>query len=364
MANLRPLAIYLPQFHPIPENDTWWGKGFTEWTNVTKAKALFNGHYQPHLPKDLGFYDLRLIESMEGQADLAKEYGIYGFCIYHYWFSGKRVLEFPVENLIEKRRPNFPFSLCWANENWTRRWDGADQEVLLSQDYSDLDDLAQIRALFKYFKDERYITVDGKPLFIVYKSHLLPNPKRTTEIWRDEAKKLGLEGLYLVRMEFNDKDLIDPTLQGFDAGIEFQPFYKIKNIQKIVNETIVDKLIRKLFTSKKSVYWENYVYRYCDLVDTNIPYENNEYKIYPGITPSWDNTSRRKSGATIFEGSNPELYGKWLSEITSGFKPFSSHENFIFINAWNEWAEGNHLEPCQKWGRSYLEVTKRILSSK
>src|SRR6476620_7799168 len=180
ITNIKPIAIHLPQFHPIPENDEWWGKGFTEWTNVTKAKPLFKGHYQPHLPADLGFYDLRLPEIREQQAQLAKEYGIYGFCYYHYWFNGRRLLERPFEEVFKSGKPDFPFMLCWANENWTRVWDGMNNEVLLAQNYSEEDDRAHIKTLIPYFKDSRYIKINRKPIIAIYRSSSLPNPKRTT----------------------------------------------------------------------------------------------------------------------------------------------------------------------------------------
>ncbi|MDJ0634982.1 MAG: glycoside hydrolase family 99-like domain-containing protein [Xenococcaceae cyanobacterium MO_188.B29] len=185
--NIKAIAFYLPQYHPIPENDKWWGKGFTEWTSVAKAKPLFKDHYQPHLPADLGFYDLRLPEVRQAQADLAREYGIYGFCYYHYWFNGKRLLERPFNEVLESGKPDFPFCLCWANENWTRRWDGQDREILIEQKYSVVDDREHIKSLISAFKDPRYIKIDGKPLFLIYRVNSLPDPSLTQKIWREEV---------------------------------------------------------------------------------------------------------------------------------------------------------------------------------
>ena len=195
----RPIAIHLPQFHPIKENDSWWGKGFTEWRNVAKAKPLFEGHYQPHIPADLGYYDLRLNEVREQQAEMARHYGIEGFCYYHYWFNGKRVLERPVNEIFESGKPDFPFMLCWANENWTRRWDGMENDILLEQKYSEEDDENHIEYLIQFFKDPRYIRVNNKPVIIIYKTFLLPDPRKTADTWRRMAAKYGLE-LYICHM--------------------------------------------------------------------------------------------------------------------------------------------------------------------
>lgn len=214
--HIRAIAFYLPQFHPVPENDEWWGKGFTEWTNVTKAKPAFRNHYQPHLPSDLGFYDLRLPEIREQQAELARQYGIHGFCYYHYWFNGRRILERPLNEVLSSGNPDFPFCVCWANENWTRVWDGGEKELLLKQEYSLEDDRAHIRSLIDTLSDERYIRIDNKPLFLVYRTGLLPNPKMTSDVWREEAQKAGLADLYLVRVESHG-DYTDPADIGFDA---------------------------------------------------------------------------------------------------------------------------------------------------
>ena len=193
---IRAIAFHLPQFHPIPENDEWWGKGFTEWTNVVKAKPLFKGHYQPHLPADLGFYDLRVPETRAAQAMLAASHGIHGFCYYHYWFNGRQVLERPVNEILKSDEPDFPFCLCWANENWTRQWDGLESDVLLQQKYSSADDLAHIRHLIPFFQDRRYIRVSDRPLFLVYRASDHPEPERMTEIWRQEAERAGLKGCF------------------------------------------------------------------------------------------------------------------------------------------------------------------------
>ncbi len=217
---VRLIAFYLPQFHPIAENDEWWGQGFTEWTNVVKARPRFRGHYQPHLPADLGFYDLRLPETREAQADLAKRYGIYGFCYYHYWFGGRRLLERPFNEVLSSGRPDFPFCLCWANDNWSRTWDGITGQMLVMQEYGEEDDRRHMRSLAQSFSDDRYIRVNGKPIFLVYRSSSMPCAKRTTDIWREEAEKLGIGELYLCRVE-SRFDLGDPIEHGFDAAVEF-----------------------------------------------------------------------------------------------------------------------------------------------
>ncbi|WP_276133805.1 glycoside hydrolase family 99-like domain-containing protein [Polluticoccus soli] len=376
--SLRPIAIHLPQYHPVPENDEWWGKGFTEWTNVTKAKPLFDGHYQPQLPADLGFYDLRLPEVREAQARMAAEYGIYGFCYYHYWFNGRRILERPVQEIFESGKPDFPFMLCWANENWTRIWDGGDNEILLQQHYSQEDDIQHIRSLIPYFKDDRYIKVDGKPVFAIYKSPQLPDVKRTIATWREEARKEGLE-LYLCRFEsftwVGEKYVKE---SGFDAGIDFQPFgignvnefreQRNKNRKKNITAELKRKAKLAVLKEvdkdayKRMMEKDYYLIDYEQYVDylTSKPFP--DYNWFPGITPGWDNSSRRKVPGLVLHNSTPGLYGKWLKHIKDNYKPKSEQENFVFVNAWNEWAEGNHLEPCQKWGRSYLEETKKVLA--
>ena len=358
MTKIRPIAMYLPQFHPIPENDKWWGKGFTEWTNVAKARPLFKGHYQPHLPADLGFYDLRLPEVREAQAQVARDCGIYGFCYYHYWFNGKRLLNRPIDEIIASKQPDFPFMLCWANENWTRVWDGQDKDVLIGQDYSLEDYRSHMEFLCRnVFYDKRYIKVKGKPIFALYRSDLVPDCFDMTNAWRQIARENGFPDLYLLKVE-SGNDRSDPALLGFDAAVEFQPNWI--NLPARIRSGIIFKILHK-FEMLESPFKNNSVFNYIDLAEKALCYKIPDYKYYRCITPSWDNSSRKKKRAHIFINSTPEAYGKWLDNIVQIFKPYSEEENFIFINAWNEWGEGNHLEPCQKWGTEYLKATMKIL---
>ncbi|MBN1626772.1 MAG: glycoside hydrolase family 99-like domain-containing protein, partial [Deltaproteobacteria bacterium] len=337
------IAFYLPQFHPIPENDQWWGKGFTEWTNVVKAKPLFPGHYQPHLPADLGFYDLRLPEIRKAQADLARKYGIYGFCYYHYWFNGKMLLDYPLQEVLKSGEPDFPFCLCWANENWTRAWDGRHGEILIQQNYSEEDDRNHIRWLLNIFKDTRYIRINNKPLMLIYLAKNIPDAARTVNIWREEAKKVG-ENLYLCKVESAPWEYGDPRSQGFDACVEFQPDWG------------------KLGDPNRRLDNGHLVFDYEDVVEKMISKPIPPYKRFPCVTPMWDNSPRRRQSAVIFDKSTPDLYQKWLSTIIGTIDDYNLDENIIFINAWNEWAEGNHLEPDKKNERAYLNATKNALS--
>jgi lipopolysaccharide biosynthesis protein len=363
---IRAIAFHLPQFHPIPENDEWWGKGFTEWTNVVKAKPRFRGHYQPHLPADLGFYDLRLPEVRAAQAELAASYGMHGFCYYHYWFNGRQVLERPVNGIWESGQPEFPFCLCWANENWTRQWDGLKSDILLEQKYSLADDFAHIHNLIPIFQDRRYIRVFDRPLFLIYRANQLPEPKRTTDIWREEAERAGLKGLYLVRVESFADECGDPRSIGFDSSLEFQPRWSLIDNVRIFRRKWWHR--RRLGTAETG-FVNNGVFDYERYVKNALRTEAPVYPQIPSVFPHWDNSPRRNEGAAIFVNSTPEIYEQWLREVvnrqnarivcTEG--PQITAESFVFINAWNEWAEGCHLEPCQQWGRKYLEATRRAL---
>ncbi|WP_431293143.1 glycosyltransferase WbsX family protein [Pedobacter sp. P26] len=363
---LKAIALYLPQFHPFKENDEWWGKGFTEWTNVTKSKPKFKGHYQPHLPTDLGYYDLRLLDTMIEQAFLAKTYGVYGFCFYHYWFNGKLLMEKPLEQMLTSQKPDFPFCLCWANENWTRRWDGMESDVLIKQNYDLKDDLDHIQYLMPFFKDERYIKIDGKPIYLMYRSELHPNINEAVKIWRDEAKKAGFEDLYLIRVE-NFKHDFDPKYHDFDASMEFAPDFSIP-LQKYSKKEPVSHFLRKLLHKaaiKASGLLANKVFDYEEIVDKMTKKAPKSYKYFRSVFPSWDNSARRAKDATIFVNSSPEKFQEWVTKTARYTnKHFSGEERLLFVNAWNEWAEGCHLEPDQEYGHRYLQALKNGLESK
>jgi hypothetical protein len=381
MNKIRTIAVYLPQFHPVPENDIWWGKGFTEWTNVVKSKPRFEGHYQPQLPADLGYYDLRLPEARQAQADLAKFYGVDGFCYYHYWFNGRLILERPLKEVFESGKPDFPFMICWANENWTKIWDGGNNDVLLEQKYSREDDVAHIKYLIPYFKDKRYIKVNDKPVFVIYKDALIPDINQTIKTFRAECAKQNIE-LYLCKFdrENGTVDLSDDN-SNFDAAVEFQPlsrslreFKKQINLSKDSDRHQLPKYLdpnrylrfakRLLGMSKENceMVYNTDIIPYKEFIEFDLKYsqKNKKLKLYPCVSPGFDNSSRRKEGlwAQIFHGSTPDLFKIWIEGKLEKYKPFNNEENFFFINAWNEWAEGNHLEPDEKWGVRYLEALK------
>ena len=353
------ICFHLPQFHPIPENDEWWGAGFTEWRNVARARPRFRGHHQPHLPADLGFYDLRLPEARAAQAELAARYGVSGFCYYHYWFNGRRLLEAPVEAILASGEPDFPFMLCWANENWTRRWDGADREVLLAQHYGEQDDLDHIRHLAPAFADPRYIRKDGKPVFLVYKAADLPDPRRTTDTWRREHARLGLGELYLCRVEAHDGDRGDPVALGFDAAVEFQPDFAIK--PGLIQPPKPGRAVRRVFRPN-SGYRKNDVLPYDGLVRNALAKPAVPYPRYRCVAPGWDNSPRRAHRATIYRDATPEKFEHWLRETLRRTTREADRE-FVFVNAWNEWAEGAHLEPDDRWGHAFLEAHLRAIST-
>ena len=362
--DLRLIAFYLPQFHPVPENDRWWGRGFTEWTNVVQARPLFRDHYQPHLPSDLGFYDLRLSETREAQAALAADYGIYGFCYYHYWFGGRRLLERPFENVLHTGIPRLPFCLCWANESWTRRWDGRSGEVLVQQQYSPEDDRAHIEHLLLSFADSRYITVNGRPLFLVYRTELLPDPVRTTDSWRERARQAGFQDLYLVSVE-SFQGGSNPRASGFDAAVEFAPDWRVLPGTR-VPRTLVWTLVQAVHGIGRRIVRQPGgrnpppIYSYDRLAAEMLAKPSVSYQRYRCLTPGWDNSPRRKENPVIFHGSTPERYEEWLRALSDEtLRERSGQERLLFVNAWNEWGEGNHLEPDLRWGRAYLEATAR-----
>ncbi len=356
---LELLAFYLPQFHPIPQNDEWWGRGFTEWTNVTKAKPLFRGHYQPHIPADLGFYDLRVPEAREAQAELARAHGITGFCYYHYWFGGERLLQRPFDEVLASGRPDFPFLLCWANENWTRAWDGGPNQILLEQQHSSDDDLAHIRHLAPAFADPRYVRVDGKPVFLVYRATELPDVRRTTDVWRQEADRLGIGELYLCRVEsFGSERQHRPEELGFDAAVEWIPDYG--TLGRPLRRSFALRALRRLGLTAQG-YRSNNVFDYQHVIDVMRAREKPDYVRHPCVTPMWDNSPRRATQAVIYRNATPEQYRDWLTDVLRDVVADPAGPHLCFINAWNEWAEGNHLEPDLRWGRRYLDATQEAV---
>lgn len=345
---VRMIAFYLPQFHPIPENNKWWGEGFTEWTNVKPAVPQFAGHYQPHLPHELGYYDLRNIEVQKRQIDLAKLYGISGFCFYFYWFAGKRLLETPVLNYLNNSELDHPFCLCWANENWTRRWDGLENDILIDQNYSKDDDLAFIEYVSQYLKDRRYIRINGKPVLLIYRPSLLPSIKKTANFWRTWCRENGVGEIFLAYPQSFES--VDPANYGFDAAIEFPP-----------NNTAPPE-VSNLVPNRNGDF-SGHIYDWSVFVERSHRYKKPPYKLFRGVNPGWDNTARKKQYGTIFVNSEPRGYQQWLyNAVQDTLERFEDpEERIVFVNAWNEWAEGAHLEPDQRYGYAYLEANRMAL---
>lgn len=344
-SEIKLIAFYLPQFHPIKENDEWWGKGFTEWTNVTKAVPQFLGHYQPHLPDVLGFYDLRLKEVQQQQITLAKQYGIYGFCYHHYWFNKKKVLETPLETVLNNPDLDFPFCINWANQNWTRRWDGLEQDILLAQQHSAEDDIAFIADSARYMRDPRYIRIEGKPLLILYRPGLLPDARATAMRWRKWCRENSIGEIFLALTHAFEHT--KPNEIGFDAAIEYAPnTYPVKPItQQIIAS---GKMINPLYQGN--------IYDYNEAASIGQSQIMPSYKKFRGLFPGWDNEARIPGRGTTYIDSSPLRFHQWLATLISlSQKQFKPSEQFIFINAWNEWAEGAHLEPDRKFGFSFLE---------
>lgn len=350
-SKIKSIAFYLPQFHPIEQNNQAWGEGFTEWTNVTKAKKYYPSQHQPRLPANLGFYDLRIMENMLNQFKLAQSHGIHGFCYYFYWFNGKKLLNLPIRNMFENKDHNMPYCFCWANENWTKRWDGHDKEILVEQKHNFYDDEAFINHMFEYFNDPRYIRINNKPLLLLYRTDLFPNINKTVEIWRNEAAKAGFSGLFLVRAESNDP-YREPKDLGFDASYEI-PTFILPDTLKADKELIKNLKVNNDFKGRIFDY-KKIVEFYSSRV---VP-----YKRYPAPMLAWDNTARHNERATIFENFSISSYKNWLeSSCKYSDNKFKGEEKIVFINAWNEWAEGSYLEPDSINGINLLKATAEIL---
>lgn len=350
----RAIAFYLPQFYPTPENDAWWGKGFTEWTNVAKARPLFPGHYQPHLPADLGFYDLRVPETRAEQAQMARQHGIEGFCYWHYWFSGQRMLARPFEEVLGSGEPDFPFCLAWANHTWSRRWTGEDKEVLILQTYSPEDDLNHIRWLMAAFADPRYIRVQTRPLLLIYNPHHLPEAQRTTDLFRHECTRAGLPEPFLVGINLAHPDR-DTRALGFDATLDHQP--QLSHLPYIHGDEFSERRLLRNLRRYRLPDGRLKVYDYANVVQS-ILQRPTSYVSYPCVAVGWDTTARRGRKAVILTGTEPSQFQHWLAQAVAGVSHLPQDQRLVFLNAWNEWGEGMHLEPDQKFGRAFLEAVR------
>ncbi|MDD4913598.1 MAG: glycoside hydrolase family 99-like domain-containing protein [Methylococcales bacterium] len=345
---VKLIAFYLPQYHPIPENDRWWGKGFTEWKNVVRGKPYYQNHEQPRLPGELGFYDLRVADVMQRQAELARVHGIYGFCFYVYWFGGKRLLESPVEMLLRHPEIDINFCYCWANENWTRRWDGLDDDVLIGQAHSPEDDIGFIESIAPAFADKRYIRVEGKPMLLVYRPGLFPDIKATVGRWRDWCRDNEVGEIHVCFTAAFDSG--NPLEMGMDAAVQFPPVsMPVQDISELIKKADSEfrgQVHNYLFSAKKAKH-----------------YVRPDWLEYRGVMPSWDNTARKMERSISFFGSTPELYAEWLDSAVAETKSaLPAEQRFVFINAWNEWAEGAYLEPDQRRGYAYLSRTREVMA--
>lgn len=381
--SIKVIAFYLPQFHAIPENDIAYGTGFTEWTNVKKARPLYKGHYQPREPLNDNYYNLLDSNVMKEQSELAKRNGIFGFCYYHYWFkNGKKLLEKPIENMLNDPSVEMPFCLSWANENWSKRWDGGNNEVIAEQEYGDKQDWNKhFDYLVKFFKDERYIKFDNKPIFIVYKPELIPNFRRMMNFFQKKAKEIGFDGL-CVMCQYPNYYYINPKDNNVDYFIEFEPAFtrisndmiRLSNTQRkkfifrnrlkriVFNENL--KLLKKIIfksrivksNSKKELEIRDYDEDWVNILDRRM-----ENKMILGAFTDWDNTARNKNGLS-YKGATPLKFGKYFNMLCNKVKK-EKKLNLVFINAWNEWAEGAYLEPDKKNGDAYLQSVKNAIDN-
>ncbi|NGM63427.1 lipopolysaccharide biosynthesis protein [Sphingobacterium sp. SGG-5] len=366
MSDIKPLAFYLPQYHPIPQNDEWWGKGFTEWTNVGKAKPLFKGHKQPKVPADLGYYDLRVPEVREQQANMAKEYGVYGFIYYHYWFgNGKQVLERIANEVLATGKPDFPFCFCWANETWSGIWHGLTNRILVEQTYPmDEDIVNHFNYLLSFFKDDRYIKVDGKPLLMIYDIEKIAAQAPT---YIAELNKLaianGLKGIYFCASNKNP-DNLDFKQMGVDAKVS-NAFQKAWTSRLLTNTrgSFYTKVIRRIKyelakiarDSEVCVNDASIIVKEMEFIKTNVP-------TFPCIIANWDNTPRSGYRGLILKNTTPKLFLEQLKKSEEFLIQHAIEPSFVILKSWNEWAEGNMLEPDMENGYSYLNVLKAFIN--
>ncbi|MGD0260555.1 MAG: glycoside hydrolase family 99-like domain-containing protein [Verrucomicrobiota bacterium] len=376
----RLIAFYLPQFHPIPENDVWWGKGFTEWTNVAKARPLFRGHYQPHIPADFGFYDLRLPEVRAAQAALARSAGIEGFCYWHYWFAGKRLLERPFHQVLKSGEPDFPFCLGWANQTWSGTWHGAPKRILIEQTYPGREDNEKhFHALVEAFHDPRYIRVRGKPVFVIFNPPELPRKAEFIECWQSLAERSGLSGIHFIAHVAYKDQPYDYRSDGFAASVAADAFgvrhltgwrrslalYGIRNEHSSVVQSALLKpraLTRAIYLEAKRhlrrILARPTVFEYSEAMLHFLTHATSEPHSYPCVLPNWDHSPRTGSRALIFHNSNPQLFRAHLREALRLVADRPFEDRVVFVKSWNEWAEGNYLEPDLRFGHQYLNVVR------
>ena len=344
------LAYYLPQYHPTPENDKWWGKGITEWHNISRAVPQYLGHYQPRLPGELGQYDLRVIDNIIRQTELARMHGVYGFVYYFYWFDGQRLLDKPLDLLLNNPQINYPFCLCWANESWTRRFDGTSGEVIMHQSETVESYKSFIGSVIPYMRDKRYIRVDDRPLLIVYRPSFVPNTSTVLAHWRSYCQKEGLGNPYIIAVKENtfDGDLL---ALGFDAQSEFHPGTVFRYSKNITAEL---DFVRDDF--------KGLILDYVDLVKNKKYFKFQAKKLHRAVMPMWDNTPRRNNTAMIYHGASPSLYKEWLSDVLRETRANTEIDRpFVFINAWNEWGESAYIEPDRRYGYGFLHATREAI---
>ena len=343
------LAYYLPQFHQVPENDAWWGKGFTDWTNLGRASPRFVGHLQPRIPRDLGYYSLDDPNTLRRQIEMAKGAGLGGFIFYTYWFNRHRLLEKPLEQLLGDATLDFPFCVMWANENWTRRWDGLEREVLIAQEYLESDDAALIACYARLFADARYIRVQGRPLWMIYRVTLIPDATARIAKWRKMFRELHREDPLIVMVQSLGD--YDPMPYGLDGAVEFPP-HKLSQETPKINEGL--DLLDPDFGAT--------VHDYAELAKTSLTIEVPAYPLIKTIVPGWDNDPRREGKGLVLHEATPEKYQGWLEALVAYTARNDFYgERIICVNAWNEWAEGAFLEPDIHFGAAFLNATGRAI---
>ena len=342
-------AFYLPQFHQIPENDAWWGEGFTEWSNVRRSQPFFNQHRQPHLPSAFGYYDLLDPSVHFQQQDLAAKYGVGAFCYYVYWFGGRRLLEKPLEIVLREQELPLNYFFCWANENWTRTWDGLDSELLVAQTHDKERDARIVDDLAPHLFDPRYQRIDGKPLLLVYRSSIMDDPMRTTDNIRERASQLGLGELHLGMVQSFAS--WDPRPLGFDSAIEFPPHNQSSRLFRLDEED------RERPAITDAEEWRGDMYSYPRLIEWAMSKNIPEFLWFRGVVPAWDNTPRRMERSSVFVGETPELFQVWLERALHYTYLFNQPNHWLlFVNSWNEWGEGAYLEPDFELGTARLSA--------